>query len=147
VGRSYCRSCSVKREQERRKNSPWLKLYHLPEWNRVKWHVHKRDGYRCTYADRLGRRCRATTKTSTMEAHHVVKVRELYRLAKGDWHKFLALALDPDNICSLCWRHHLYADKPVGKPGSLVSAKLSSGPKKRRRARQTKKATRDRRRW
>ena len=111
-----------------------LELYHLPEWNAVKWRVHKRDGYRCTYVDWRGR-CRVTRGTGTIEAHHLKKVKELYAQSRGDWATFVRLALDPDNIATLCFRHHLMADRP-GRPIILGA---SARPKARRSKTRTRR--------
>lgn len=126
-GASYCRACAAKRNRARLRAAPWLRLYRLPEWNRVKWAVHRRDGFRCMHVGHRGR-CRVTTETGRIEAHHVVKVRILYMRARGDWDKFLRAALDPSNIVSLCFLHHLEADKP----GRQASSALSARPKAQR---------------
>lgn len=109
-GGSYCRACSLKRERAKVKAAPWLRLYHLPEWNRVKWRVHKRDGYRCTAMLPFGR-CRATTRTAVIHAHHVVKLRDLHERHKGDWRGFVEAALDDKDIVTLCLKHHREADR------------------------------------
>lgn len=126
-GASYCRACNAKREKARVKQSPWIKLYSLPSWNYVKWSVHKRDGYRCTYTDARGR-CTMTTSKGTIEAHHVRKVRQLWLDAKRSWPQFERLALDPSNIVTLCYRHHQRADGR--EPGRLHDLRLSA-PRKR----------------
>lgn len=75
-----------------------------------------------------------TTQTGTIEAHHVRKVRQLWLDAKRDSATFVRLALDPANIVTLCYRHHLAADRPANL-GGLPKAKLSAGPRRRTKAR------------
>lgn len=130
-GRSYCRACSVRRERQKRRNAPWLALYGLPAWNKTKWAVHRRDGYRCTYVDARGR-CRADAETATIEAHHLIKVRELWLMAGKDMPTFLELALDRSKIVTLCYKHHRMADRPGKQPPARASAVQKTA---RRRAR------------
>lgn len=136
--RSRCTRCEKKRQRLRVKVAPWVALYDLPEWSTAKWAVHRRDGYRCTYADKAGRRCATTNRTGRIDAHHTTKVRELYAAAKGDWDTFLRLALDRSKIVTLCHRHHQLADRPAnpGRPARRsVSADRLSRRAKRARAR------------
>src|SRR5262249_21681637 len=108
---SYCARCAREREAQKLTRAPWIRIYSQPEWQTVKWKVHERDGYRCTYVDARGR-CTQTSRTTRLEAHHLRKVRYLWGDAKGAWRSFMALALDPSNIVTLCYRHHMAADRP-----------------------------------
>lgn len=107
--------------------APWIRLYKLPEWKAAKWAVHERDGFRCTYVDGRGR-CTATSTLTTLEAHHVRKLRDLWQDAGRDWNRFLVLALDRSMIVTLCYRHH----DAIDKPGRPLKAKLSARPISRR---------------
>lgn len=137
--RSRCTSCEKKRQRKRLKAAPWLALYAMSEWTDTKWSVHKRDGYRCTYADKNGRRCTTTNQTGRIEAHHTTKITELWKRAKGDMEVFTALALDRSKIITLCTRHHTLADRP--KPGVRTQASVSADRLARRatKARRRKK--------
>ena len=122
-GGSYCPACSRKREADKLERAPWLALYKQPQWQTVKWAVHQRDGYRCVYQDGRGR-CGVTSHQTRLEAHHLRKTRMLWFDAGQDWTRFLQLALDPDNIVTLCYRHHLQADaKPGRRPKAAASAR------------------------
>jgi hypothetical protein len=123
--RSYCRACSVKNERAKLKSAPWLMLYDLPAWNRTKWAVHRRDGYRCTYVDARGR-CRVTKETGPIEAHHVRKVRDLWLDAGRNKRKFVMLGLDQAGIVTLCRRHHQLADGWPTVLGRRRRARLSA---------------------
>lgn len=124
-GGSYCPACLKTREAAKLRRAPWLAIYKQPDWQVVKWAIHKRDGFRCTFADKRGR-CTQTSQTTRLEAHHVRKVRDLWLDADRDWDTFLSLALDKSNLVSLCYKHHLKADKQ--KPGRRKLAAFSARP-------------------
>jgi hypothetical protein len=108
------------RNKEKIASAPWLAVYKLPEWKLAKWQTHARDGYRCTFTDRRGR-CTATVQTSTIEAHHVRRLWQLWQDANGVWEKFVPLALNQRNLVTLCWRHHMAEHRP-GRKGRFAAS-------------------------
>lgn len=65
-------------------------FYLTPAWRQLRARVLTRDGYRCTVARLLGGRC-----SGTLHVHHLLSRRERPELA-----------LDEDNLISVCAAHH-----------------------------------------
>ena len=65
-------------------------FYTSPEWRAVREHVRSRDGHRCSVARLIGGDCSAR-----LDVHHLQSIEE-----RPD------LALDPDNLLTVCASHH-----------------------------------------
>lgn len=92
------------------RQQPWQKLYKTGEWRRAQREVRIRDGLRCTWSSSTGR-CKSTSDNSLLSVHHIVKLQDLWEAANGEWKLFLRAACNPDNLATLCSRHHHQADR------------------------------------